>query len=273
MRLENGLGGPNRLGVAEYDREGTMGRLADKSVVITGAANGIGRAAATRFAAEGARLLLVDRDAAALQDLAGQLGPAAASLTLDVTEDDSAARYTEEARRRYGRIDAALLNAGIEGEIAPIEQYPLATFDRLMAVNVRAVWLGLASLLPAMKAAGGGSIVITSSVAGLRGTASLIPYTASKHAVIGLMRAAAREGAPDGVRVNTVNPGPIETRMIASIDAARGGNASREAGIARIPLGRYGKPEEVAALMLFLASDEASFCTGNTYVVDGGMTA
>ena len=249
-----------------------MPRLAGKSVIITGAANGIGRAAAMLFAAEGAKLLLVDRDEAALAALSGELG-SAASMALDVTADDSAARYTADAIARYGRVDAALLNAGVEGEIAPIGTLSLAGFDRVMAVNVRAVWLGLSALMPAMKAAGGGSIVITSSPGGLRGTPNLTPYGASKHAVVGLMRGAAREGAPDRIRVNTVNPGPIETRMIGAIDQQRGGNASRAASIARVPLGRYGEPSEVAALMLFLTSDEASFCTGHTYVVDGGLTS
>lgn len=250
-----------------------MGRMDGKVVVITGAAHGIGLAAAERFAAEGAKLLLVDLDGAALRDAAERLGPAVSTLALDVTEDASAERYVAEALERHGRLDAAVLNAGVEGEVAPIGRASLATYDRVMAVNVRAVWLGLSALMPAMRARGGGSIVVTSSIAGLKGTPNLAPYTASKHAVIGLVKSAAAEGAPDGVRVNTVNPGPVDTRMIAAIN--RGQNpadegAARRARIARIPMGRYGRPEEVAALVLFLASDEAAYCTGWTYAVDGG---
>ena len=252
-----------------------MKRLDGKVAVITGAANGIGLAAAERFVAEGATLLLVDLHEAALRDVAGRLGPAVSWLAADVAEADSAERYTAEVLKRHGRVDAALLNAGVEGEVAPIGKASLAAFDRVMAVNVRGVWLGLSALMPAMKAQGG-SIVITSSIGGLKATPTIAPYGASKHAVIGLMKSAAVEGAPDRIRVNTVNPGPIDTRMIAAIESGRNpadAGAARRAGIARIPMQRYGRVEEVAAIMLFLASDEASFCTGATYAVDGGSTS
>ena len=243
------------------------GRLAGKAAIITGAANGIGAEAARRFVAEGARVLLVDRDEAALAGLATALGGGAATLPGDVAEAATAAGYVAEAMRLFGHLDIALLNAGIEGEIAAIPDMPLAVFDRVMAVNVRGVWLGLAACMPAMRAAGG-SIVITSSIAGLRGSAKLAPYAASKHAVIGLMRSAALEGAPDSIRVNCVNPGPVGTRMMASIDEASGADA--ETRSRRIPLGRYGAVEEIVSLMLFLASDEARYCTGATYLADGG---
>jgi NAD(P)-dependent dehydrogenase (short-subunit alcohol dehydrogenase family) len=248
------------------------GRLAGKVAVITGATGGIGRAAARRFAAEGARLLLVDLDKAALR---GMAGPDIATLALDVAADDAAERYVAEATARFGGVDVALLNAGIEGEVAPIGKGSLAMFDCVMAVNLRAVWLGLSALMPAMQAQGG-SIVITSSTAGLKGTPSLAPYGASKHGVVGLMKSAAIEGAAHRIRVNTVNPGMIDTRMIAAIMQGRNpadAEAARAAGIARIPTGRYGQPDEVAALMLFLASDEASFCTDTAYAVDGGTMA
>ena len=248
-----------------------MGRLDGKVAVVTGAANGIGAAAAELFAREGAAVLLVDRDEAGLHVIAGRIGAAASVLVADVTADDSAARFVAEALRLHGRVDAALLNAGIEGEVAPIGRSTLAGFDRVMAVNVRSVWLGLSALLPAMKARGG-SIVVTASVAGLRATPGMAPYGASKHAVIGLMRTAAVEGAPHGIRVNTVNPGPIDTRMMACIEAGRNPAdpaAAHRAGEARIPLGRYGRVDEVAAMMLFLCGDEGAYCTGQTYVVDG----
>ena len=158
-------------------------------------------------------------------------------------------------------------------------------FDRVLAVNVRGVWLGLKYAIPAMQRRGGGSIVITSSTAGLRGTAGTSAYTTSKHAVIGLMRSAALECSALNIRVNTVNPAPIETRMMRSLEQQRAENAERAgdanatpeqikaAGASRIPLRRYGEPEEVARLMLFLASDESSFCTGGVYSVDGGVSA
>jgi NAD(P)-dependent dehydrogenase (short-subunit alcohol dehydrogenase family) len=252
-----------------------MRRLDGKVAVITGATGGIGRAAAERFAAEGAKLLLVDLHADALQELAGQIGPDVAILAADVALDDTAQRFTADAISRFGRVDVALLNAGIEGEVAPIGTSSLASFDRVMAVNVRSVWLGLSALMPAMQDAGG-SIIITSSIGGLKGTPFLAPYGASKHAVIGLMKSAAIEGAPNRIRVNTVNPGPIDTRMMAAIEKGRNPAdvaAARRAGIARIPAGRYGRVEEVAAMLLFLASDEASYCTGTVYAVDGGSMA
>lgn len=254
-----------------------MNRLDGKVAVITGATGGIGLATARLFANEGAKLLLVDLRDDALQEAAASIGPDVAALALDVSADDSARRYTEAATARFGRVDVALLNAGIEGEIAPIGQSSLAGFDRVMAVNVRSVWLGLAALMPAMKAAGrGGSIIVTSSIGGLKGTPFIAPYGASKHAVIGLVKSAAVEGAPDRIRVNSVNPGPIDTRMIAAITEGRSPadpEAARRAGLARIPAGRYGQPDEVAAMMLFLAADEASFCTGTVYAVDGGSMA
>ena len=246
-----------------------MGRLDGKAAIITGAANGIGAAAARRFVAEGARVLLVDRDEAALAATAGPLGPAAATLVGDVAADATAPAYVAEALQRFGRLDIVLLNAGIEGTIAPIPELPLATFDRVIAVNVRGVWLGLAAAMPAMPA--GGSIVITSSTAGLRGSARVAAYVTSKHAVVGLMRCAALEGAPLGIRVNCVNPGPTDTRMIAAIDEGMSPGAGAAARARRIPLGRYGEVADIAAMMLFLASDEAKYCTGGTYVVDGGV--
>ena len=252
-----------------------MARLADKTAVITGASGGIGLAAARLFVAEGANVVLVDLDAPSLREAAAELGPKAAYLAADVTVPTTAKAYVELAREKFGGVHCALLNAGIEGRIMRIPDLPMEMFDRVMAVNVRAVWLGLAALMPAMKASGG-SIVITASVAGLRGSAGLGAYATSKHAVIGMMRTAALEGAADRIRVNTVNPAPIDTRMMTAIDAGRSPNnpqGAQDAARNAIPLKRYGDPKEVAALMLFLASDEAGFCTGGTYTVDGGLMA
>lgn len=260
-----------------------MVRLHGKIAIITGGAGGIGQAAARQFTAEGARVVLVDREEAALQSIVGSIGEDKASYVVaDVTQPEQAQGYVKSAVERWGGVDILLANAGIEGAVSPITDYAIDTFDQVMAVNVRGVWLGLKYVIPAMRERGSGSIVITSSTAGIGGTAGMSAYVTSKHAVIGMMRTAALECAPLGIRVNTVNPAPIETRMMRSLEEMRvAAEDSSEATIertklayeARIPLQRYGDPEEVAKLMLFLASDDSSFCTGGVYMVDGGSSA
>ena len=259
-----------------------MARLSGKVAVITGGAGGIGRAAARRFTGEGARVLLVDLNEAALQAAVQAAGSDHASYVVaDTTQPEAVQQFVQTAIDRYGGIDIFLANAGIEGVVETISDYPIDVFDQVMAVNVRGVWLGLKYVMPAMRQRRGGSIVITSSTAGIRGTSGMSAYTTSKHAVIGLMRTAALEGAADGIRVNTVNPAPIETRMMRSLEEMRTSQAggrttveqTKQRYASRIPLQRYGHPEEVARLMLFLASDESSFCTGGVYMVDGGTSA
>ena len=260
-----------------------MARLEGKVAVITGATGGIGSAAARLFAEEGARVALVDLDEAALRETVRSIGEDKASYTVaDVTQPEQTQAYINAAVNRWGGIDVLLANAGIEGALSLITDYPIDVFDRVMAVNVRGVWLGIKYAVPAMLECGGGSIVITSSTAGIGGTPEMSAYGASKHAVIGLMRTAALEFAPDGIRVNTVNPAPIETRMMRSIEEMRVAalddsnvtvEVAKQSVADRIPLQRYGDPEEVARLMLFLASDDSSFCTGGVYMVDGGRSA
>lgn len=260
-----------------------MARLEGKVAVITGATGGIGSAAARLFAEEGARVALVDLDEAALQGVVQSIGEDKASYTVaDVTEPEQAQAYINEAADRWGGIDILLANAGIEGTLSPIPDYPIDIFDRVMAVNVRAVWLGIKYAVPVMREGGGGSIVITSSTAGIGGSPEMSAYNTSKHAVIGLMRCAAMEGAADGIRVNTVNPAPIETRMMRSIEEMRVAamddsrvtvEVAKQSFAERIPLQRYGDPDEVAKMMLFLSSDDSSFCTGGVYMVDGGRSA
>ena len=260
-----------------------MARLSGKTALITGGAGGIGQAAARLFTAEGARVALVDRDEAALQAVVQSIGEESASYVVaDVTQPEQAEIYVKAAVDRWGGVDIYLANAGIEGMVSPIPDYPLDVFEQVIAVNVTGVWLGLKYVIPAMRERGGGSIVITSSTAGIGGTAGMSAYTTSKHAVIGMMRTAALECAPMGIRVNTVNPAPIETRMMRSLEEMRVAAAddsevtverTKQAYSARIPLQRYGNPEEVARLMMFLASDDSSYCTGGVYMVDGGRSA
>lgn len=251
-----------------------MLRLDGKVAIITGAARGIGAAAAHVFAAQGAKVMLADVIAAPLETLAAQIGPAAAVCPTDVTDEAAVQRLVTETVKQFGKVDVALLNAGIEGKLASITDYTAETFDKVIAVNVRGVWLGLKYVMPAMEAAGGGSIVVTSSTAGIRAVPNMSAYIASKHAAIGLMRSAAMEGAAKKIRVNSVNPSPIDTPMMTSIETMHGVAGRNDKPLAQTtPLGRYGTPEEVAKLMLFLASDDSSFCTGGVYMVDGGVSA
>lgn len=254
-----------------------MGRLENKVAVITGGAGGIGLAAAKLFVAEGADVLLVDLSEAALGEAVEQIGSNKASyLVGDVTKAEDNRAMFAMAEERYGGVDVFLANAGIEGDVAPITDYDEARFDQVLAVNVKGVFLGLKSAIPSLTNRGGGSIIITSSVAGVGGAAGLAPYVTSKHAVIGLMRSAAREAAAANIRVNTVNPSPVETRMMRSIEAGISPDdpeAIRTTMAANIPLQRYGEPEDIARLMLFLASDDSSFITGSVYMADGGSTS
>ena len=255
-----------------------MGRLEGKSAIITGGAGGIGRAAARRFLEEGASVLLVDLRPEELEAAAADLdgGDAVQICAADVTSAQDSEHYVAQAREAFGGLDILLANAGVEGQLARIEDYPEDVYDHVMAVNVKGVWLGLKYAMPAMAATGGGSIVITSSTAGIKGSPGMMPYVTSKHAVIGLMRSAAVYGTANNIRVNTVNPAPVETRMMRSIESGTGMNdqhAAHERIASTVPMGRYAEPVEIANVMVFLASDEASYVTGGVYMADGGVSA
>ncbi len=178
------------------------------------------------------------------------------------------------ALEHFGRLDCVFLNAGIEGDVGPFETRSDASWEKVFAVNVHGVRLGVEAAIPALRSAGGGSIVITSSVAGLRGSPGLSPYVSSKHAVVGMMRCLAVELGPECIRVNTLNPGPVDNRMMRSIEQQANPEHAEDvhkAFAARVPLGRYVTNEECAATAVFLFSDAASGCNGNTYLVDGGF--
>ncbi len=252
-------------------------QLAGKVALVTGAGGAIGAATALLMMARGASVVAVDRAGTSLAELERDAG-GGASLHLvhaDVTSETAVAGYVTEALKTFGRIDVFFNNAGVEGQVAPITDYPLADFQHVLQVNVVGVFLGMKHVIPAMAAQGGGSIINTSSVAGLIGSSGLSAYVASKHAVVGLTRTAAIECGPKNIRVNSVNPGPIESRMMRSIETLASPGAPRavhDLFTARIPLGRYGSCEEVASMVAYLGSDEAKYLTGGVFVVDGGMT-
>lgn len=255
-----------------------MKRVQDKIAIITGGSGGIGKAVAARLIQEGASVVLVDLDQAGLDATVRELGADDRVLAVkaDVTSEDDVKRYVRATIDRFGRIDVFFNNAGIEGKVAPLEQQDTAVFDQVIAINVRGAYLGLKHVLSHMYRAGHGSVINTSSVAGLNGSADVLPYVTSKHAVTGMTKVAALEAARHGVRVNSVHPSPVNTRMMRSLEAGFDPNDAEAAKAAMekaIPLGRYGEPGDIANLVLFLAADESSFITGAQYRIDGGMGA
>jgi NAD(P)-dependent dehydrogenase (short-subunit alcohol dehydrogenase family) len=241
-------------------------------VIVTGAAGGLGSATVEALAARGADVLAVDLDAEGLERLAGD---SVVPHPADVTDAAAVEGFVRAAFERFGRLDAIFNNAAIEGRIAPITDYPDEEFERVMRVNVRSVWLGMKHALPVLARVGGGSIVNTASTGGLMGWPEISPYVGSKHAVVGLTRAVALETVGRGIRVNCLCPGPMDTRMIWSIgEAIAPGDRVEQQRLleATIPLGRLGRPEEVASLATFLLLDCPEYLTGAVLPVDGAQT-
>jgi len=253
-----------------------MGAMDGKICVVTGAAGSIGLASARLFAAEGAHVMLVDKDAAQLAK-ARQSFPEAgrvAAHPADVTKAHDTRAYVGATVARWGKIDVLFSNAGVSGAMAPVTEYPDEVFDAVMAVNVRASFLACKYGLPHMN--DGGSILITSSIMGVKANPNIVGYATSKHAVVGLMRTVAKEVAPRRIRVNVLAPGPVDNDFQTDIERRLGaviGIDATEMINRDIPLGRHAKAEEIARTALFLASDASSFSTGGVYMADGGMNA
>ncbi len=249
-------------------------RLDGKTILITGAATGIGRATAQLAAERGARVVVADvADEAAGQTVRAiaDAGGEAHYIPTDVSDAASVKQLVLSTVERFGALDGAFNNAGISGDTAITARCSEDNFDRIMAINLKGVWLCMKEEIRAMLDAGGGAIVNTASVAGLVGAAGTPVYSAAKHGVVGLTRTAALEYARKGIRVNAVCPGVIDTPMIEQF--TREGPVAREQLTQLEPLGRLGKPEEIAAATVFLLSDDSSFVTGTAMPVDGGYTA
>jgi len=249
-------------------------KFSGQVALVTGAGAGIGRATALAFAEQGLKVVVADIDLAAAEAVAKTIvdaGGEALCVRCDVTRDAEVQAMLDAARERFGRVDYAFNNAGIEIEKGKLAEGSEAEFDAIMGVNVKGVWLCMKHQLPLMLAQGGGVIVNTASVAGLGAAPKMSIYSASKHAVIGLTKSAAIEYAKKGIRVNAVCPAVIDTDMFRRAYEADPRKA--EFAAAMHPVGRVGKVEEIAAAVLYLCSDGAAFTTGHALAVDGGATA
>ncbi len=255
-----------------------MTRLKNKVALITGATGGIGEATAKLFLSEGARVMLVGRSEQKLHETRERLGASdAVAMAVAEAADEAAIKAAVAATlKRFDRLDILFANAGTEGDLKAIADLTVAEFQAVLTTNVIGVWLSMKHCEGPLKASGKGSIVATSSIAGAIGFPNMSPYIASKHAVCGLVKTAALEYGPSNIRVNAVAPGPIDNRMMASLGAqlAPGAASALRTQVEQsTALKRYGTNEEVANLTLFLASDEASYCTGGYYLADGGYVA
>jgi NAD(P)-dependent dehydrogenase (short-subunit alcohol dehydrogenase family) len=252
-----------------------------KVAIVTGASGEIGRATARAFARAGASLVLVDVDDVRLRETAElaareRSGAHIEISVADVSRSDDVRGFVDLASRSFGRVDILFNNAGIEGSFAELAECPEEVFDHVFGINVRGVFLGLRHVLPIMISQGTGSVINTASVGAVIANPGRGVYAASKHAVVGLTKAAAAEVGRHGLRVNAICPGPIDTRMTRAMAEQidpQSPETARSAMSARTPVGRFGTPDEVAAVVRFLASDAASYVNGAAWLIDGGMLA
>jgi NAD(P)-dependent dehydrogenase (short-subunit alcohol dehydrogenase family) len=256
---------------------GLDGRVA----VVTGGGGGIGAATARRLSAEGVRVVVVDTDEPRAREVAQSLPGPSAWVRADVADEAGVARYLDVAVSHFGRVDFHHLNAGIAGSLTPLPELTIEEFDRVMAVNVRGVFLGIRAAFrqfaaqppdPASEAGDPGAIVITASIGSLRGSADLLPYQTSKHAVLGLLHGAAMYGGPLGIRVNAVAPGIVPTDLFAATPDAPGGKADMTRRASTTPLRRAGTADDIAAVVTFLLSADAAYMTGEVVSADGGAS-
>jgi NAD(P)-dependent dehydrogenase (short-subunit alcohol dehydrogenase family) len=254
-----------------------LARLDGQVAVVTGGAGGLGSASARRLSAEGASVLVVDTDEAGAKEVAASLPGPAASVRADVSDPEEVDRYVDAAVSRFGRVDLYHLNAGIAGSLTALPELTVAEFDQVMAVNVRGVFLGIRAAFrqfAAQPPAAGkpGAIVITASIGSLRGSADLLPYQTSKHAVLGLLHGAAVYGGPLGIRVNAVAPGIVPTQLFAATPDAPGGRDDMSRRASTTPLRRAGTGDDIAAVVAFLLSADAAYLTGEVVSADGGAS-
>jgi NAD(P)-dependent dehydrogenase (short-subunit alcohol dehydrogenase family) len=250
-----------------------MGKLNGKVAVITGAASGMGRATALRFAKEGAAVVLTDLNSHGGEEAVAECAAAGGKAVfqrIDVTSEADVQAAIDRATREYGRLDIMYNNAGIAGALGPIEEVTAQDWDRSISVLLRAVFLGMKYSIPEMRKVGGGSIITTASVAGLRGVGYLAAYSAAKGAIVTLTQAVAIEVGHDRIRVNCICPGGVNTPLVHR--GTRGGQEAAEERMAKMqPIPRAGHPEDIANMALFLASDESEWISGTAMVVDGGI--